>query len=193
MERVMEISDHELMQKIKDGNIPAFDTLVKRWEHRLYNVVYKIIGDPETTRDICQDVFLQVYQSSKKYRPYAQFETWFYRIAINRSINELKKRKRHQTYSLTGDYDGEKDSFEDELLDPEPQPDEIAQQNEISSCIQNALENIPTEQRIVVILRHYEGLKFQQIADILNCPLGTVKSRMYLAMDQLKTMLKHIV
>ena len=188
----MDFSDHELMQKIRDGNIPAFDTLVKRWEHRLYNVVYKIIGDPETTRDICQDVFLQVYQSSRKYRPYAQFETWLYRIAINRSINELKKRKRYQTYSLTDDYEDEKKPFDD-LIDPEPQPDEIAQQNEINSCVQNALENIPTEQRIIVILRHYEGLKFQQIAEILNCPLGTVKSRMYLAMDQLRLMLKHII
>jgi RNA polymerase sigma-70 factor (ECF subfamily) len=186
----MEITDHELMRKIKEGDMPAFDTLVRRWEHRLYNVVCKILSDPETTRDVCQEIFLKIYQTAKKYRPIGQFETWLYRIAVNHSINELKKRKRHQTYSLTHDYENE---IGDELLDPEPQPDEIAQQNEINSYIQDALKNLSTDQRIVVILRHYEGLKFQQIAEILNCPLGTVKSRIYSAMDQLKMMLKHII
>jgi RNA polymerase sigma-70 factor (ECF subfamily) len=189
----MEITDHELMRKIKDGDMPAFDTLVRRWEHRLYNVVCKILSDPETTRDVCQDIFLKIYQTAKKYRPVGQFKMWLYRIAVNQSINELKKRKRHQTYSLAHDDEDEKGTFGDDLIDPEPQPDEIAQQNEINSCIQDALKNLPTDQRIIVILRHYEGLKFQQIAEILNCPLGTVKSRIYSAMDQLKMMLKHII
>ncbi len=184
----MEISDHELMQRIKDKDMLAFDCLVKRWEHRLFNIVYKITYDYEITRDICQDVFLQVYKSAKKYRPLAQFETWLYRIALNHSINELKKQKRYQTHSLTDELDNEKN-----LLDPEPLPDEIAQQNEVSECVKNALVQLPTELRIVVILRHFEGLKFQQIAEIINCPLGTVKSRMYSALDQLRVKLKHIL
>lgn len=188
----MEISDHELMRRVKDGDTPAFDVLVRKWEHRLYNVVYKIICDIETTRDICQEVFLQVYKSAKKYNPTAQFETWLYRIAINSSINELRKQKRYQTYSLDNQ-DETQISLDDIMTDPNPKPDDIVQQNEMASCIQNALAKLPTEQRIVVTLRHYEGLKYQQIAEILNCPLGTVKSRMYSAIEQLRTLLKHIV
>lgn len=185
----MEISDQELMQRIKDGDMLAFDCLVHRWEHRLFNIVFKITNDYEITRDICQEVFLQVYQSAKKYRPLAQFETWLYRIAVNRSINELKKQKRYQSNLSISSSSDEENSFPDSS----PQPDEIIQQNEVSECIQNALAKLPTDLRIIVILKHYEGLKFQQIAEIVNCPLGTVKSRMYTALDHLRVTLKHIL
>jgi len=188
----MEISDHELMRRIKDGDVPAFDVLVRRWEHRLYNVVYKIIYDIETTRDLCQEIFLQVYKSAKKYKPTAQFETWLYRIAINSSINELRKQKRYQMYSLDNQDDAQI-SLDDIMIDRNLKPDEIVQQDEMALCIQNAIAKLPADQRIVVTLRHYEGLKYQQIAEILNCPLGTVKSRMYSAIEQLRTLLKHIV
>jgi RNA polymerase sigma-70 factor (ECF subfamily) len=171
----------------------AFDVLVRRWEHRLFNLIYKIIGDYETTKDVRQEVFLRVYQAAKRYRPISQFSTWLYRIAVNCSINELKKLKRRRMFPLTMPYedkDGTQQSLEDILIDAKPQPDEIIQRNEINECIQNALDCLPDEQRIVIILRHYEGMKFQQIASILDCPLGTVKSRMRYGLEQLRTILK---
>lgn len=189
----MEISDHELMQRIKNEDITAFDILVKRWEHKLFNVVYKVIFDIETTRDICQEVFLQVYKSAKKYNPSGQFEQWLYRIAINRCINELRKGNHCKAYSLHEIDDDMQLPYEDNLIDPKPKPDEAIQQDEVISFVQNALKNLPPDQRIIVVLRHYEGLKFQQIAEILNCPLGTVKSRMRSALDKLRIMLKHLV
>ncbi len=186
----MQPGDEELMQKIKKGDVEVFDILVRRWENRLFNVIYRITGDFETSRDIRQEVFLRVYQSAKGYRSDGHFSTWLYRIAINCSINELRKRKRRQTIPLNMPESGEGQTVQNELLDDSPGPEEVIQQNELSEHIRDALRCLPDEQRVVIVLRHYEGLKFQQIASILNCPLGTVKSRMHHGLEQLRSKLK---
>ena len=186
----MQSSDEELMQNIKNGDMEAFDILVRRWENRLFNVIYRITGDFETSRDIRQEVFLRVYQSAKGYRSDGHFSTWLYRIAINCSINELRKRKRRQTIPLNMPESGEGQTVQSELLDDSPGPEEVIQQNELSEHIRYALRCLPDEQRVVIVLRHYEGLKFQQIASVLNCPLGTVKSRMHHGLEQLRSKLK---
>ena len=191
----MEPGDEELMQKVKEGDMRAFDVLVRRWENPLFNLIYKIIGDFETAEDIRQEAFLRVYRAASRYRPHSQFKTWLYRIAINCSINELRKRDRRRTVPLMMSYqtkDGRQQYLEDILPDLNPQPDEIIQRDEIAGCIQNALRRLPDEQRIVIVLRHYEGLKFHQIASVLGCPLGTVKSRMHHGLERLRMMLKHL-
>jgi len=186
----MQPGDEELMQKIKKGDVEAFDILVRRWENRLFKVIYRITGDFETSRDLRQEVFLRVYQSAKGYRSDGHFSTWLYRIAINCSINELRKRKRRQTLPLSMSEFGEEQAFQDALLDSSPGPDEVIQQSEMDEQIRAALHRLPDEQRVVIVLRHYEGLKFQQIASVLNCPLGTVKSRMHHGLEQLRARLK---
>ncbi len=191
----MQPGDEELMQKIKGGDMQAFDLLVRRWEHRLLNLIHKIIGDFETSKDVRQEVLLRVYQSAKRYRPHNHFRTWLYRVAINCSISELRKLKRRRTLPLTMTYlhnNGEEQPLENVLADPNPQQDEVMQRDEMAGYIQDALRRLPDEQRIVVVLRHYEGLKFQQIASILNCPLGTVKSRMRNGLERLRAMLKDV-
>ena len=191
----MQPGDEELMQRIKEGDMRAFDLLVRRWEHRLLNLIHKIIGDFETSKDIRQEVLLRIYQSAKRYRPQNQFRTWLYRVAINCSISELRKLKRRRTLPLTMTYkysNEEEQPLESALADPNPQPDEVMQRDEMARYIQNALRRLPDEQRIVVVLRHYEGLKFQQIASVLNCPLGTVKSRMRHGLERLRTMLEDL-
>ena len=188
----MQPGDGELMQRIKEGDMRAFDVLVRRWECRLFNLIYKIVGDFETAEDVRQEVFLRVYQSSKRYRPQGQFKTWLYRIAINCSINELRKRQRRQTLPLATAYghnDIEEHSAENVLPDPSPGPDDIVQRKEMAGHIQDALRRLPDKQRLVVILRHYDGLKFQEIASLLDCPLGTVKSRMRHGLEQLRIIL----
>jgi len=189
----MQPGDEELMQKIKGGDMQAFDLLVNRWEHRVFNLIHKIIGDVETSKDIRQEVLLRVYQSAKRYRANSHFKPWLYRVAVNSSISELRKLKRRRTLPLTMTYrhnNGEEQPLENVLPDPNPQPDEMVQREEMAEYIQDALQRLPDEQRVVVVLRHYEGLKFHQIASILNCPLGTVKSRMRHGLERLRTMLK---
>ena len=191
----MQNSDEELMQKVKKGDMEAFDILVRRWEHRLFNVIYKIIGDFEASMDIRQEVLLRVYQSAWRYRTHGQFGTWLYRIAVNCSINELRKRQRRRMLPLETYHrseDGEEQMLQDIMPDSNPGPEEIMQQREMKEQIHRALDRLPTEQRVVIVLKHYEGLKFRQIASILNCPSGTVKSRMRRGLEQLRMSLKHI-
>ena len=188
----MEPGDDELMQEVKKGDIRAFDLLVRRWEHRLFSLIYRIIGDFETAEDIRQEVFIQVHQAARRYQSINHFKTWLYRVAINRSINELKKRERRRTFPLAilhGHKDGKQQLMENILPDPGPQPDEMIQRNETADRIRGALCRLPDEQRIVIVLRHFDGLKFRQIASILDCPLGTVKSRVRLGLEQLHRML----
>ena len=191
----MQPGDEVLMQRIKEGDMGAFDLLVRRWEHQLLNLIYKIIGDFETSKDVRQEVLLRVYKGAKRYRSDSQLGTWLYRIAINCSITELRKLKRRRTLPLTmlhQDTNGEQQPLENVLADPNPQPDEIIQQEEAARYIWDALRRLPDEQRIVIILRHYEGLKFRQIASILDCPLGTVKSRMRHGLEKLRMILKNV-
>ena len=189
----MQLGDEKLMQRVKRGDMRAFDVLVRRWEDRLFNLIYKIIGDFETAKDVRQEVLLRVYQSAGRYRHHSQFRAWLYRIAINCSINELRRRERRSALSLDASYqhnDEHEQPLENILADPNPGPDEMIQQREIAKHIQNALRRLSNEQRIVIVLRHYEGLKFQQIASVLGCPIGTVKSRMHNGLERLRMMLK---
>jgi RNA polymerase sigma-70 factor (ECF subfamily) len=191
----MQTSDDELMQEVKRDNISAFDILVRRWEHKLFNFIYKITGNFEITKDIRQEVLLRVYKSAKRYRSEGQFQTWLYRIAVNYSLDELKKLKRHRFFPLTifhQQEDGESMLIDSVLTDPNQKPDESLQQDEIAKHVQDALRSLPEEQRIVIVLRHYEDLKLHEIASILNCPLGTVKSRIRLGSEQLRGMLKNL-
>lgn len=195
LEVSMKPGDEILMQRIKKGDMVAFDVLVRRWEHLLFNLIYKIIGDFETSKDVRQEVFLRVYQAAKRYRPESQFKTWVYRIAINCSISEMRKMKRRRTLPLDMSYNQENEAqktLEDTLVNPGLQPDEVAQQNEVAQYIRDAIRRLPDEQRVVIVLRHYEGLKFHEIASILNCPLGTVKSRMRHGLERLRGMLKNV-
>ncbi len=189
----MQPGDEKLMQGIKKGDMRAFDVLVRRWEDQLFDLIYRIIGDFEVTKDIRQEVLLRVYQAARRYRPHNQFKAWLYRIAVNCSINELRRRERHSVLSLDVSYqdnDGQEQPLESVLAHPNPQPDEMVQQSEVAEHIQNALRRLSDKQRIVIVLRHYEGLKFHQIASVLDCPIGTVKSRMRHGLERLRMMLR---
>lgn len=191
----MALSDEELMLKIKDGDLGAFNILMKRWESDLLKFVNHIIGDFETTKDICQDVFLKVYQTAKHYRHQSLFRNWLYRIAVNCSIDELRKHKRRQEIPLisSSEYRDSANQVKDiDLPDPNPQPDEIVHENDNAKHVQNALERLPYKQRIVIVMKLYDDMKFEEIAAILDCPISTVKSRMYEGLEKMRNMLKHL-
>lgn len=186
------MDDDELMRRIANDDINAFDILVEKWERRVLNTIYRITGDLESAQDVRQEVFLKIYQSAKHYRPKGQFETWLYRIIINCSINELKRRKRSRMFESLSQVSDEQRSGDNETNALQSQPDQEAQGDQIAKLVQDAILKLPREQRIVVILRHYEGMKFAQIASILKCPIGTVKSRLRSGLEQLRIMLKDI-
>ena len=182
-------SDETLMLQLQAGDLCSFDTLVKRWEQPLLNYCYRMVNDITLAEDLRQEVFLRIYRSAKTYRPTAQFSTWLYRIATNLCLDTLTKQKRRKETPIADYLESEFESFDDRLIDPSDAPDAVMLKKEIEGRVRSALARLQEDQRVVVTLRHYHDLKFQEIAEILECPISTVKSRMAAGMERLSRML----
>lgn len=188
----MQPSDEDLMLRLKDGDRGAFNVLARRWEKPLLNLCYRFLQDIEKAKDIRQEVFLRVYKAAKRYKPSAKFSTWLYRIALNRCLDEQRNEKRRNEIALETSYQDKagKRWLQGEMLaDKSAPPDKIAERNEIARMVKQAIAQLPDQQRAVVIMKHYEGLKFKEIAEIMGCPESTVKSRMYYGMASLRKLL----
>ena len=186
----MPVSDETLMGHIKDGDIESFELLVKRWEQPLLNHCYRLINSIELAEDLRQEIFLRVYRAAGTYQPTAKFSTWLYRIATNLCLDTLAKQQHRKTIPI--------DSVSDDLdaksiVHPVDKPDEIVERKEVERQVRVALERLPENLRVIVIMRYYDGLKFREIADILSCPVSTVKSRMAAGMRRLNQMLSALV
>ena len=185
----MEKSDEALMLQLQAGDLRSFDTLVKRWDKPLLNYCYRMVNDITLAEDLRQEVFLRIYRSAKTYRPAAQFSTWMYRIATNLCLDTLAKQKRRKETPIAADLESKFEGFDDRLIDPSDTPDTVVVKKEIESRVRSALASLPEDQRVVVIMRHYNGMKFHEIAEIVERPVSTVKSRMAAGMERLSRML----
>ena len=185
----MEKSDEALMLQLQTGDLLSFDTLVKRWEKPLLNYCYRMVNDLPLAEDLRQEVFLRIYRSAKTYRPTAQFSTWLYRIATNLCLDTLAKQQRRKEMPIDAYLESESEGFDERLIDPSDTPDAVALKKEIEGRVRSALACLPEDQRIVVIMRHYHDLKFHEIAEILERPISTVKSRMAAGLERLNKML----
>ena len=185
----MEKSDEALMLQIQAGDLRSFDILVKRWEKRLLNYCYRMVNDMALAEDLPQEVFLRIYRSAKTYRPTAQFSTWMYRIATNLCLDTLAKQQRRKEMPIDTYLESESEGFDERLIDPSNPPHAVVIRKETESRVRSALACLPEDQRIVVIMRHYHDLKFHEIAEILERPISTVKSRMAAGMERLSRML----
>ena len=187
----MEKSDEALMLQLQTGDLLSFDTLVKRWEKPLLNYCYRMINDISLAEDLRQEVFLRIYRSAKTYRPTAQFSTWMYRIATNLCLDILAKQRRRKETPIDAYLESESDGFDERLIDPSESPDATVLKKEIESQVRSALACLPEDQRVVVTLRHYNDMKFHEIAAIVERPISTVKSRMAAALERLNKMLSN--
>jgi RNA polymerase sigma-70 factor, ECF subfamily len=171
------VEDADLIQKARRGDVEAYNLLISRWEKRVYNYLLRIVRDREEALDLSQDVFLKAYQNLRKLEDPARFAPWLYRIAHNEAFSSFRKRRP-----------------EADVLAPEPAREEIpvggeAFPIELSIAVTTALGRLTDDQREVVVLKIYQGFKFEEMAEILSCPVSTVKSRLYTALDVLKTQL----
>ena len=185
----MERSDEALMLQLQTGDLRSFDTLVKRWEQPLLNYCYRMVNDITLAEDLRQEVFLRIYRSAKTYRPTAQFSTWMYRIATNLCLDILAKQQRRREMPIDAYLESESEDINERLIDLSEAPDAVLVKKEIESRVRLALASLPEDQRVVVIMRHYNGMKFHEIAEILERPISTVKSRMVAGMERLSKML----
>jgi RNA polymerase sigma-70 factor (ECF subfamily) len=174
------LSDEQLLTAVRAGDSESFGILVARWETPLYRFVYRMLPQREDAKDVCQEAFLRVYNKSDRFRPGSRFSTWLYQIALNLCRDHQRRRHRWNVIVASGAVDGA----------PGPQgadgPAESAERRDRAERVHDALERIPREQREVLVLKEFEGLKFREIADLLGCPESTVKSRLYYGLDNLR-------
>jgi RNA polymerase sigma-70 factor (ECF subfamily) len=187
-ENQVEPSDVALMERIRDNDEEAFATFVSRYQRRFYRLAYGYVRNHEESLDAVQEAFIKVYKARATWEPRANPFTWAYRIVANHCIDMLRKR-RGNTFSL--DDGGDDENRSREFVDHDAVDPLRAQvQREEGERVRLAILKLPNRQREVLILRHYEGLSLQEIAESQDCALGTVKSSLHRALGNLKGILE---
>lgn len=181
------ISDEQAMWRVQmDDDPEAFALLVERWETPIQNLCTRMLGDAHRGEDLAQETFTRIFARRKDYEARAKFSTFLWRVALNLCYDELRKRERRRELSLDGDLD----LSAEENASEAPSPDATLARQESAQRVRDALMSIPESYRSVLVLRHYEDLKFREIADVLGIPEGTVKSRMAEGLTQLARILE---
>jgi len=178
-------SDEELIEACRDGETSAFDVLVDRWEDKIRGAAWRVLDSEEEARDVAQEAFLKAYRGLDGFKREARFSSWLYQIALNLCRDRLRRRKTRAAVSLE-----ELEASGPVLVEPRPGAHEMAVRNDLAGAVRRAISGLPEEQREVVILKEYEGLTFLEIAQALDVPVSTVKTRLYRGLGQLRVRLE---
>ncbi len=180
------------MARVKDGDHDAFRALIERHQRAVINVIYRALGDAWEAEDLAQRVFVQVFRSAGRYKPTAKFTTWLFTITHNAILNERRRRARHAAESLDAlTQPDERDETAVQLADARAgDPSCEAAERELQQKIQAAIQALPDAQRAAVILCRFEGLAYDEIAEVLGCSVSAVKSLLHRARLTLKEQLR---
>ncbi len=170
------------MLRVQQGDKSAFDLLVIKYQHRIIHLVNRYVKDPSEAQDVAQDAFIKAYRALGDFRGDSAFYTWLYRIAINTAKNYLLSRsRRHSDYEIDVQ-DAEQFESSPQLRDVET-PENLLMNEQIIKVIKSAIEKLPEEMRIAITLREFEGMSYEEIAEAMDCPIGTVRSRIFRARE----------
>jgi len=188
---LIRLADKDLVQRVVRGDGAAFNVLVARWEKKLFNFAYRLTGNRDDAFDICQDSFVRAYEQISQLNDASKFANWLFKIARNNCISLHRSEEKLPKLEKTSEDDDELNL--EEMLSNSSQvridgPQQF-EPSELRLIIARALDHLPFEQRETIVLKVYEGLKFSEIAEIAECPISTVKSRLYLGLIQLKKIL----
>ena len=177
------LTDEELVARSIGGDTDSFNQLIKRWEKPIYALAYRSLGREEDARDVCQETFLRAFRALDGFKGQAKFSSWLYRIALNLCRDWVRRQRRAPVVAAPEGVDlvelaGEGDGAES--------LDDIVSRADLSRAVARAMRNLPEEQRTAVVLKEYHGLTFQEIAELLGCPLSTVKTRLYQGLTVLR-------
>lgn len=175
-------TDKELVRRVKKGDKQAFDLLFSRYQHKIINLVSRYLRDQDDVQDVAQEAFIKAFRALPSFRGDSAFYTWLYRIAINTAKNHIVARSRRPPGS---DLDVEDAEFLDgsDVLRESESPDALLARDELSAAIDVAISQLPEDLRSAVTLREFDGLSYEQIAQIMECPVGTVRSRIFRARE----------
>jgi len=186
-----QLDDRTLVARILEGDRDRFTELVKRYEKRIINYVYRITHRYEDAHDMAQDIFVKVYVALDRYDPKYQFSTWLFRIAQNSAIDALRKKTVNEV-SITAK-PGDEDSKDREFADTGVSPYRALNNKQLAVAIDEAVENLPSDYRELIQLRHFAELSYEEIASMKKLPLGTVKNKLFRARNLLKVELEGFV
>ena len=188
-------SDAPLVERAVAGDHKAFELLVIKYQRRIQRLIGRMVRDVDLVEDIAQETFIRAYRALAQFRGDAQFYTWLYRIAVNTAKKSLMDLKRNPTVSensFKSDDDDETSQVENELTSSET-PDAVLASKEIAQIINTALEALPEELRQAITLREIEGLSYEEISEAMNCPIGTVRSRIFRAREAISQKVKPLL
>lgn len=174
--------DRDLVRRVQLGDKSAFDLLVIKYQHKIVHLVNRYVKDPSEAQDVAQDTFVKAYKALGDFRGDSAFYTWLYRIAINTAKNYLLSRSRRHSDHEVDMQDAEQVENAPQLKDIET-PEHQLMNDQIIQVIKSAIEKLPEEMRIAITLREFEGMSYEEIAEAMDCPIGTVRSRIFRARE----------
>ncbi len=187
----MALSDSELITQATSGNDSAFEELIFRYDRSVLAIALKFVHNTDDAKDIYQEVFIRVHKGLKNFEMKSEFSTWLYRIATNVCLSHKSRSKKHLYVSIDERYENEDgESVNVEPVDDEMDPGELMANIDLGDIIKDAVDSLSSKQRMTFILKHYEGYKIREIADMLNCKEGTVKKYLFDAIRNLQKKLK---
>jgi RNA polymerase sigma-70 factor, ECF subfamily len=177
-----ESTDWELVKRVQKGDKGAFDLLVLKYEHKIVNLVMRYVRDPEQALDISQEAFIKAYRALPRFRGESAFYTWLYRIAVNTAKNYLAAQRRRPTDVELDLQDSEQYNLHAKLKETDT-PEGVTLSQELQKTLERAIEALPDDLRTAIILRELDGMSYEEIAQTMDCPVGTVRSRIFRARD----------
>jgi RNA polymerase sigma-70 factor (ECF subfamily) len=176
-------TDEELVARSVRGDAESFNQLILRWERPIYALAYRTIGREEDARDVCQETFLRAFRALPAFRGQAKFSSWLYRIALNLCRDWMRRERRVPVVQAPEGVD-----LMDLAVETEPSEsiEDLVARKDLAALVEKVMARLPEEQRTAILLKEYHGLTFQEIADVVGCPLSTVKTRLYQGLTVLR-------
>ncbi len=184
--------DQRLVERVQRGDKVAFDLLVLKYQHKVVKLIMRYVRDPSEALDVSQEAFLKAYRALPKFRGDSAFYTWLYRIAVNTAKNHIVAMNRRP---IEYDLDlQESDGYELNVkLRNEDSPEKIAQRDELRQTVQSAIDSLPDELRVAILLREIDGMSYEEIAHAMECPVGTVRSRIFRAREAIDKTIQPLI
>ncbi len=185
----MEQNEQLLLHKAKAGDIEAFEELIDAYQKKVFNLAFRIIGNYDDAADLAQETFVRIFKAISKFKEESSFSTWIYRITTNVCLDEIRKRKNKKILSLDEDIHMDDGDMKRQVESDEIGPEQNAEREEVRRIVNDAINMLPEDQRVVITLRDIDGMSYEEISETLKCPGGTVKSRINRARVALKNIL----
>jgi len=188
-DRRVKQEDLLLIERCKKGDQAAYARLLHKYQNSVYNLCRKMVRNPEEARDLAQEAFIRTFATLDRYNPVYAFSSWLFKITANLCIDHLRRQKM-KLLSIDEPIEGDEGPIARQLEDRGQRPDEASESGDIRRAIQAAIDKLPPHYRIILVMRHQEQLSYEEIAQALEIPLGTVKARIHRAREGLKTLLQ---